>query len=747
MQSELFNCVLCSHEYDRTICIPKLIPSCSHTICLVCLTNHTKDGAPNVCPLDEVPFSETYNTCESLPTNLVLLQILEERQKLKGELCPIHEEAKNLVCLAENLRICRSCADFGKHKGHTIKHINDIKSEANKKREHLESLVNDFDNFQKSMNQLFEAEKKALVSHTKDAFTTIKECLEKEEEAACIEIDNFFAAGKSAINDRLEKDYSLREKMQAKIAELSTISVTDKFFKVLKEKVTPFGTHLESENFEKQAIEFKQKLKLALEVLSRSSVNCVNDFKSSVWPQKQTPVIRNIKIEHYNNSMIQEVNNLVIGNLEDWLIISSEKNSKEGRHIPNEDECENTGRVSLELSKSALSDEAVQTINSLWKQLEKLSEFKIDFSNGQITDREMPIFSLDNLPDMKELVLLQINLHKCCIDESQIDKVVHNIVVNAENIKILTVDLGNTKLGDTGLDIIIIKNIVPKLSGAKEFELSLQGTQVTDKGIEKLFKSMEHKISNLKSFKINLADTSITPQSIAFFMKHLVPHMGQLETIEICLNDTKALDSSFCESLKEINQGWKSITTFILNIVNIGLTDENLNSIVWNLFPKLPKLENFQLNLSSNEEVTDSSVENLFLNLKDLKKLLLNFSSTKITDASVKAFVNHTLPNMGILEVFKLNLGHTQVTHSGITELLWRMKLVIKDVLKSLKGFTLDLAGIETPQEGARSSFKARLKNMTMLSGTEIDLNGQVITSPQKNMLLNQLLSFTKLEY
>ena len=135
------------------------------------------------------------------------------------------------------------------------------------------------------------------------------------------------------------------------------------------------------------------------------------------------------------------------------------------------------------------------------------------------------------------------------------------------------------------------------------------------------------------------------------------------------------------------------------------------------------------------------------MNLKDLRKLLLNFSKTKITDASLKAFVTHTLPNMGILEVFKLNLGHTEVTHGGITELLWRMKLVIKDVLKSLKGFTLDLAGIETPQEGARSSFKARLKNMTMLSGTEIDLDGQVIISPQKSMLLNQLLSFTKLEY
>ena len=592
MQSELFNCVSCSHEYDGVTRIPKLIPSCSHTICLACLISHTKDSSVNVCPLDEIPFSETYNTCESLPTNLVLLQILEERQKLKGELCPIHEEAKNLVCLADSLRICRSCADFGKHKGHTIKHINDIKAEANKKREHLESLVSDFDNFQKTMNQLFEAEKKSLIEHTKSIFASLKECLDKEEEGACVEIDNFFAAGKLAINDRLEKDYSLREKMQAKIAELSTISVTDKFFKVLKEKVTPFGTHIESENFEKQTIEFKQKLKTALDIMNRNSVACVNEFKTTVWPQKNTPISRNIKIEHAAGPMVQEVSNLVIGNVEDWLIISKEKNSKEGRNIPNEDECENTGRVSLELNKSALSEEAVQTINSLWKQLEKLSDFKVDFSNGQITEKEMPIFSLETLPDMKELVLLQINLHKCCIEESQIDRVIHNITVNVENLKFLSLELGHTKLGDAGLDIII-KNITPKLAGIKEFELSLEATQVTDKGIEKLFKSMENKIKDLKIFKISLAETAITKKSIAAFIKHLVPHMSHLETLEICLDGTKAAFDP--ELLKEVDQGWRSVSTLILSIVNIGLSNEELNSLVQNLFPKLPKLDNLQL--------------------------------------------------------------------------------------------------------------------------------------------------------
>lgn len=131
MQSDLYRCSVCFILYDRSTHIPKLIPTCGHTLCSECLSAMISKKKLTSCPFDNISFPSLVERSDQFPTNLLILQVIDLKMKRDFETCEKHGEPKVLVCTTDCSCICKICQD--EHKNHMIKLIKDVKAEADVK--------------------------------------------------------------------------------------------------------------------------------------------------------------------------------------------------------------------------------------------------------------------------------------------------------------------------------------------------------------------------------------------------------------------------------------------------------------------------------------------------------------------------------------------------------------------------------------------------------------------------------------
>jgi len=160
MQSQLFSCSVCYTEFDNKEKKPKIIPGCGHTICLFCLEKILGMSKP-MCPLDRKPLTRKI---EDYSTNIIVLQLIEE--KTQGG-CPLHNEPNNLVCLDDKCLICKYCAEYGDHKGHKIKHVNDVQKEANAQRMRLKDMIDALEEEEQAIYRELDESKETLLDENK----------------------------------------------------------------------------------------------------------------------------------------------------------------------------------------------------------------------------------------------------------------------------------------------------------------------------------------------------------------------------------------------------------------------------------------------------------------------------------------------------------------------------------------------------------------------------------------------------
>lgn len=146
VSSYTLKCPICNEEYDSIIHVPKLLPTCNHTLCSQCI-NHKLSQNNNrlTCPIDLNLYENLY-TSDSFQTNTTLLTLLTKterpfssttpikksylrksssiRTSLKRQVslnrCSIHSLPLDVICMEEKIKICSQCALSSSHSMHTL---------------------------------------------------------------------------------------------------------------------------------------------------------------------------------------------------------------------------------------------------------------------------------------------------------------------------------------------------------------------------------------------------------------------------------------------------------------------------------------------------------------------------------------------------------------------------------------------------------------------------------------------------
>ena len=188
---ESIKCPVCLQSFDANQHIPKIFPTCGHTICKECLIQVLHMDSPK-CPLDKSQFDKIFRTIEPFPTNFLGKELLEMEGSWNR--CPIHHEQNKMICLTDNSIICYPCFIFGEHKGHDIRLLFDYEETIATKKNQL-SIISISDKISNASSQLLshlEENKQKMKTAIQERFENLRIAIMSQEIQVLLKFENVF---------------------------------------------------------------------------------------------------------------------------------------------------------------------------------------------------------------------------------------------------------------------------------------------------------------------------------------------------------------------------------------------------------------------------------------------------------------------------------------------------------------------------------------------------------------------------
>jgi len=221
MESEHFDCPVCLVQFNRAENIPKIVP-CGHTICSSCLSSIFAAKKERKCPLDRKSLDAEI-TVETLPTNIILLQLLEAKPASEFEQCPVHKEPAKMVCMTDKCLVCKYCGPkySETHKDHKLVHYNDVKQRvASKKQSLLQQLKGSDDKPKDIKNKMIDGQSQ-LKTEIEQKYTNIQILLAHKMKRILKQVDTFFTTEQSQLEEKMRGSALRKEEIRNNLALLN----------------------------------------------------------------------------------------------------------------------------------------------------------------------------------------------------------------------------------------------------------------------------------------------------------------------------------------------------------------------------------------------------------------------------------------------------------------------------------------------------------------------------------------------
>ncbi|KAL4487923.1 hypothetical protein ABPG72_022783 [Tetrahymena utriculariae] len=243
-------CLMCNELFDDTgDKLPRMLPQCGHSVCSQCIQDKLSANQQIICPEDQEP--QNRNELIQFPKNFSLIRMIQKKKKIQSQMkqqaglmssttvntendrysenftpiktitseesdrnsnvhissfddksCQDHFKKLDIVCVDCRIKICASCALFGKHKGHLVRSEEDVLKEISTRAEYLLQM---FENIEKKQCYLtdenhIQTVKDYLQSNLKNVlqeiqikFTEIENKLQQKKEESIKEVKERFS--------------------------------------------------------------------------------------------------------------------------------------------------------------------------------------------------------------------------------------------------------------------------------------------------------------------------------------------------------------------------------------------------------------------------------------------------------------------------------------------------------------------------------------------------------------------------
>lgn len=710
MQSDLFSCCICKSQFDKLHHLPKLIPTCSHTLCSSCL-NDTLKKKQNTCPLDGIPFPHVSEETQIFGTNLLVLQLLDERLKEMYGSCNKHNLAKDFVCIGDQLQICQQCAVD--HQGHALKHANEVKKEAQERKKKLEFSLEVFDDQKKEFESVLKNSQKSLRTAVREKFDERRagmtkkwdefmEHVTRDEKELVSEIDTVIEAERYDLDWRLEQYNNLQSRIKAQISDLSTDNVTPKLLRVLDAAPISLNIRPELDRILKVAESIKAQSDRVLDTLNTS-------LKASVCLYDKEVVFSasfNRELNKNQHLDLKSIDYDEIDKLKSWLdlrITGSLLNidsAKKRTSLPNIELLKNVNKVKISFSSDNFRIFSLEALKWLWRYLKLTSDISFSFSNKAFNYEEaLNVFVCDVFWATELIETFSIYLLGYIYDK-EFETFFNNSLTKMPFLKSLTIGLNGTQITGRAVQAFMT-HLLPKLTHLIDFGLYLGEEQVANIDIKKFSKHIGQSLKTLTSLSLGFECSCITDKEIETLIKHALDPLTNLKSFGLHLSYTKITDQSIELLCRQDSNILKNVNEITLDLSKTNILDKSIAAFSNMIILNKNLMKKINLNLDRTK-ITDSSVGNLFASLENSAKtithLTLGFEETQISDTSISYLATHVLPQMTTLEYFSLKLQNTPITDKSIQELSGGLR----PIFKNLNHFWLNLWGITVSEDAVR---------------------------------------------
>jgi len=308
------------------------------------------------------------------------------------------------------------------------------------------------------------------------------------------------------------------------------------------------------------------------------------------------------------------------------------------------------------------SDITNEGVKKLFTSMEKMTKLSLDFSNTQINSQTIEAFSKTTLPTLNALEEFELDISSTNVQRTAIPRIFRDM----PNLKKFALRLNDIKTSNRDLDYLTERTL-PSLQKVEDFQLGLQGSDITDDSLIKIIAKIPAKA---KILDLNLEGVKrITNQSLRAFQSKKPAFFETLESLDLNFGATNISDEGISNLF---DHKFPNLTFFSLNLCQArNIKNLNTEDKLKKVLKTMTKIESLTLNLSGTQ-INDDKFAELFFEIKKRKTLttlhIYLEDLSQISDKSVKGFLVNIVDSLKELKDLKLELKETKVTNEVKTQ-------------------------------------------------------------------------------
>ena len=579
MNTISFRCSLCSCEYNQdNHILPKSL-LCGHTICSKCLSSIISNESSPRCPFDRTPLKHGNET--DFPTNVLILQLLEEQRQTNTEFCSLHQEPNLFIRMTDKVKVCSYCY-YLDHDVQKIVHIKEIQKQADEKAKRLQEIEEKVTSYQERIQAELNERRDSLIDIISTSYKKIHEELYQKEEKVKSEVMLFFAHQLQSVEQKISQGCPKVSKIHKLIKNLTAGDFTDRFFKTFNMELDVGSINNLEKTLNDMQVSFDNTHFALLEDNNDKALRMITDFvelQNASGEVKISPKL----IPSQRSLSSQDISEIkeFLKEAKSIRLINSQLDSSKEFFANFYSVWQHTKAVtslSLEFPYSTkLSSETVSVLHSYkhWN-LDKIADFTLDLRLSE----DVSITALLTL--FEELVKKMKNLTKM------------EIILTRLRIR------GSNVLIRSALDGIF-NPIQEKLKSIRTFSLQLEDCRMQDQNVRELGESIANSMPDLKSLKLNLDGNEITDFGMVQFVQKLKDASKDIEYLEISLSTMRITRRTLEAFIKELLPALNNLRLLVLNLEQTNIQKDEVMKLVVELKSYVRAEYDFQIKIGGSQ--------------------------------------------------------------------------------------------------------------------------------------------------